>query len=244
MWCVIPAAGAGSRMDAGAVEPGDEERPKPLLRVGGETLLGRILRDVSEVARAACIVVAPDDRRIRRALGRRVHGLPLRYAVQEERRGVGDAVCAAAPVVDGPFALVMADGYFGEPLAPYLARWRDGPHPGGALVRPLDAPPETLEEPAGLVRVRDGTVREAAKGTDPAGFTHRLCGVTMLPDGALELCSRLEPSAATGEIEGEALVRALLDRGVAFGAFSYGGWRRNVNTPADLREVRRRAAGG
>lgn len=241
MWCVIPVAGAGTRMSGR-----DAGRPKSLLGVNGGTLLGRILRDVSEAVEGACLVVARGDQRFHQAVGDRFAGMPIRYAVQEARRGVGDAACAAAPCVEGPFALVMGDGYFQEPLAPYLAQWRESPCSGGLLVKEmgettLEERDGRLVEPAGLALVEDGAVQEVAKGTDPAGYTHRVCGVTMFPAGALDACSEVEASPVTGEVESEALVRTLMARGVTFCAFRYRGWRRNVNTPDDLEEVRRRA---
>lgn len=237
MWCVIPAAGEGTRMGRLTAS-----RPKPLLRLGEETLIGRIFRDVSQVVDRACVVVSEGDRVIRRALGRECHGVRIFYVEQREQRGVGDAICCCADVVTGPFVVIMGDGYFHEAVAPSLIAWKNSAAAGAVMVKEIDEP---LSEPAGLVRVEEGEIRALGKGSDPEGFTHRVCGVFMYPPEVFEGCDRLAPSAS-GELEAEALMDLLIARGVSIVPIPYTGWRRNVNRPEDLEEVRRRnaAAGG
>lgn len=232
MWCVIPAAGQGTRM-----APAGTGRPKPLLEIEhGQTLIGRILDDVSRQASDICIVRNPDDETLSRSLGTVQAGVSLTYVVQPEPRGVGDAVCRARAVVDGPFAVVMGDAFYEDPLAPYLARWEESDVPGAVLVEEIGEPPAA---PMGYLRARDGTVAEIRKTEWSPQWTHRVSGAVMLPPEAFRACDQLAP-ADTGEVELESIVSWLLSQGTRFRILPYAGRRLNINTPDDLEEVRSR----
>ncbi|MCC7536670.1 MAG: NTP transferase domain-containing protein [Deltaproteobacteria bacterium] len=103
---ILLAAGRGSRLVAGG------EVPKPLVPVCGEPLIVRILRAYADAGvREAVVVVGFRGGDIRAALrGRRNLGLKVELAVNTAwERSNGLSVLAAAPFLDGPALLAMAD---------------------------------------------------------------------------------------------------------------------------------------
>ena len=231
MWCVIPAAGEGSRMT-----PLTGGAPKCLLEIGGESLIERVLGQLRPAVTKACIVTAPGGRALQDRLGDRFTGMRLHYVVQPRRRGVADAVLRAESVVRGPFAVVMADGFFGEALSPYLEAWREGPDSGAVLFEDIQ---EDAEGPMGILQIRNGRVAATWKGPPQAGLRHRNSGALMFPEATFDVLRRLRP-AANGELELEDAVTELMRCGPSFAAIRYAGWRRNLNTPEDVQWVERR----
>lgn len=108
---VIPAAGRGTRM-----RPVTWAVPKELLPVGAKPSIHRV---VEEAAAAGLdrigVVIGPDKGLIRDYLdsaGRRgeLPDVCFDYLIQEEPRGLADAISVAAPFVGGePFALLLPD---------------------------------------------------------------------------------------------------------------------------------------
>lgn len=240
MWCVVPAAGEGSRM-----APVSRHRPKALVEVGGRTLLARLLEGLGDAVRGVCVVVPPRDEGggdLRRALESLDAAVPFRLdAVKQERRqGVADAVAVCGPRLAGePFAVVMGDAYYERRLAPYLRALEEA-GPPAVLVEPARGP---SVEAAGVVHLEDGRVTAVEKRPLRASDRYRVAGTFAFPSGGLAAFDRARPDGegADGEFELERVVTTLLDEGTVVRAVRYDGWRRNVNTPADLEAVRRRA---
>jgi UTP--glucose-1-phosphate uridylyltransferase len=120
---VIPAAGSGTRL-----LPATKLIPKEMLPVAGVPLIHHCVEEaVRSGIREACIVLNPRRAMAREyfqslprgggpypALLRRLNALSdrirLRWAWQEEPRGLADAIlCARAAIGDEPFALMLPD---------------------------------------------------------------------------------------------------------------------------------------
>lgn len=234
MWCVIPAAGRGSRMGSAA-----SDRPKALLEVGGRPLLAWLVDALGPAITDVCVVVgdAPGaGRRFRETLAPHATRTRLHFAVQPEPRGVGDAILRAGGVVEGAFVVAMGDGYYASPLGPCLEAWKRSGCEGAVLVeRRLHGG----AEPVGWVEPDGDIVRRIHKSAGPSPGDLRLAGMAVLPEAALSL-EVPAPSPATGEIELEQLVTRLVDEGMRFRVLHYPGWRRNVNHPKDVDRIRRR----
>jgi dTDP-glucose pyrophosphorylase len=228
-WCVIPAAGRGSRLGGHTVG-----RPKTLVRVGDRTLLERLVGGLSPEIAGVCVVLGtgagslPSSARL---------GLPVRTVVQPEPKGVADAIARAERYIDGPFVVVMGDTFYDRPLAPYVARWRRSGLAGAVLVETVTERPS---DPAGFVVVRDHEVGTIWKGAPPPGdrAVRRVAGMLILPHAAFRASRGLAPGQVTGELEVEDVVSRLLAEGYRFLALPYNGWRRNINTRKDARRVK------
>jgi len=144
---VVLAAGVGSRYGG----------PKQVDRVGpgGATLLDYAAFDARRAGFERVIFVVREDteEEVRRGVGDRIaRHVPLAYAVQGNALpagfvtppgrgkpwGTGHATLAAAPLLDGPFAVINADDFYGagsyRVLAEHLRRPPEGLLPEFAIV--------------------------------------------------------------------------------------------------------------
>lgn len=107
MKTIILAAGEGSRLRGEG-----ETLPKPLARLGGLSLLERVVRNAAKAGAAEfVIVVGCRGDEIIEALEPRLKGFAVRWVRNPEwRLGNGTSVLAARPFVgDEPFLVLMAD---------------------------------------------------------------------------------------------------------------------------------------
>lgn len=106
---VIPAAGSGTRLG-----PFTNAIPKELLPVGDKAVIEHVV-DAMKLA-GICditIVCSPHKHGLSDYLGSgRRFGVNLTYVIQDERRGLADAVLSAKHVIDGSFAVVLGDNFF------------------------------------------------------------------------------------------------------------------------------------
>lgn len=226
MRAVVPAAGEGSRL-----RPLTADRPKGLVEVAGKPLLARVFDAVVPLSVSELIVVvgyraaAIVDR-----FGSSYAGTPVRYVHQPERRGLGHAVLTAEPHVDGDFLVVNGDNAIDADLQPVVDHHRDA---SPAATVPVEEVSREVARGTGVVAVEDGRVRSAVEKPAEPSSTHALTGVYVFSPavfGALELVT---PSAG-GEVELTDAIDLLARAGRPVRAVEFPGWRRNVNTPADL----------
>jgi 3-dehydroquinate synthase len=160
---VIPAAGRGARLDRPLT-------PKPLVDVGGEPLLVRLLGQLAAVGvTRAIVVVGHDAKRVMRGLAHHPR-VELELEFVEEPRweeGLATSVLAAAGRVTGPFFLAMADHYFDDELLKRMSR--PAPQPGSvsALVE-TDLARVADTSSAVKVRLEGRSVSAFGRGIDAA----------------------------------------------------------------------------
>ena len=144
---LIPAAGRGARLDL----PGT---PKPLVEVGGEPLIVRLLKQMADAGiRRAVVVTGYRGRRIVRALsGRSDLNLELEFVDNPMwRRGLAGSILAARNHFTGPFLLSMADHVFDRQLIRRMA----GVVPqADETVLLVDPEPERVYDLASAVKVQ------------------------------------------------------------------------------------------
>jgi hypothetical protein len=203
---VVLAAGVGSRYGG----------PKQVDRVGpgGATLLDYAAFDARRAGFERVILVVREgtEAEMREAVGDRIaRNVPLAWAVQRDALppgfapppgrtkpwGTGPATLAAAPLLDGPFAVINADDFYGagsyRMLADHLRNPPPGPVPEFAIVGfPLattlspDGPVSrgvcTVDRDGFLVSIREVLKIERdgddAREIDESGRAHRIPGTT------------------------------------------------------------------
>lgn len=122
---VILAAGRGTRMGALTAD-----RPKPLLTVGGQSLIERILRGFGAAGiTRAVIVTGYRGEQIEAALGDgRDRAMEIVYCRQEKAEGTARALLLAQPLIgNGPFALswgdvLVAPAFYSELLSAFVTQ--------------------------------------------------------------------------------------------------------------------------
>ena len=157
---LVLAAGLGTRM--GRLT---RTRPKPLLRVGGRTLLDRTIdRAIEAGARRIVVNVHAHAEQMRAHLAGRTD-IPVSISIEDERLDTGGGAAKALDLVGAAEFLVLnADWVWlgREPLAPLVAAWRRS---GGGLdgLLLLVPPERALAHPAGgdFLLAADGGLRRA-----------------------------------------------------------------------------------
>lgn len=108
MDAIILAAGRGTRM-----QPLSDAAPKPMLPLAGTPIAARVAdAAVAAGADKLVFVVGYQPDAVRDFFGDSHRGVPVEYAVQEERAGTADAVATAISHVDGPFAVLNGDNVY------------------------------------------------------------------------------------------------------------------------------------
>ncbi len=115
---LIPAAGRGARLD----RPGT---PKPLIDVGGETLIIHTLGQLADIGvERVTIVIGYDAAKIRRRLTNHPRvSVELDFVEEPQwEQGLARSLLAARDRIDGPFILAMGDHYFDAALLRRLSK--------------------------------------------------------------------------------------------------------------------------
>src|SRR3989304_9156496 len=94
MKCIIPCAGRGTRLEA--------DVPKPLVRIGGRTLLEHIMRRWSTSVEGFVIVASRYNYRY-------FDGIPAEVVIQEEQKGLADAILCGESIVGRKFIVTLGD---------------------------------------------------------------------------------------------------------------------------------------
>lgn len=232
---VILAAGEGTRLRAVA-----GERPKPLLEVGGRSLLEHALACLVDLdADELVLVVGHGATAIRERCGEAFGDRRIVYAPQRERRGLAHAVLTAEPHVDGPFVAMHGDNFFSAgaaTLRPVVERRDAEELAASLLVERVPAERAT----AGVCEVGpDGRVRRLVEHPRPderrAGLV--VAGFYAFDPVVFRACRAIRASVR-GEYELPDAVTWLVRRGHPVAATPLRGARVNVNTPDDLERAR------
>lgn len=159
MTAIILAAGVGKRLLEAS-----GGRPKCLLEVGGQSLLGRLLDALlASGVRDAVVVVGFGEETVRRAIGDGPAGMRVTWASNPRyREGAILSLWAARAALDGPVLVMDADVLCPPAMIARLVR---SAHANCFL---LDGSVESTGEEQMLL-VRDGLVRNIVRGGAP-GF--------------------------------------------------------------------------
>lgn len=117
---MVLAAGRGKRM-----APLSDDLPKPLMDVGGETLIGLRLKALARAGIVDCVInVSYKKEAIMEAVGDGSrYGVRARYSVEPEALETAGGVAQALPLLgDGAFVAVNADVFTDCPMS-LLAQW-------------------------------------------------------------------------------------------------------------------------
>lgn len=182
MKAVIFAAGLGTRL-----RPLTDGIPKPLIDVGGSTILRRTLEALPSAVTEAIVVIGYKGEMIRAAFAEAPR--PLRFVEQTELHGTYDALTRARPLLDdAPFLALNGDDLYAredlerlaaaEPFA-MLAHRVPSPSPYShlasedgflkAIIQKKDAEPLPVKEVYVGACLLDARLFDLEPGRTPAG---------------------------------------------------------------------------
>jgi len=187
MDAVILAAGLGTRL-----RPLTLKTPKPLLEVGGKSIITHTLDALPPEIDRVVIVVSYLAEQIVAAIGTKYNGKSVTYVHQEKLGGTGAAVVAAkVGLRPGKFLVLMGDDLYDPADLKELVR-----HEYAILVKDVVDPKRfgSVElGPDGYVT----SIREAGDGTPKPPYLIN-CGVYVLDERYFDLPPKLTPKGEVG----------------------------------------------
>lgn len=248
---VVPAAGEGTRM-----RPLTADRPKGLIEVAGQPLLGHVFDALRPVTTECVVVVGYRGDQIVERFGPTYGGLDLTYVRQSERRGLADALLQAEPHIDGDFISLNGDNIVQTDLGDLVGRHRETGADVTALVERVSRDRARAGAVFELAGDDDTDSGDSNGGSDTSGRKQQqITGIvekppeppsTVVPRGCyafspviFEACRLVRPGS-TGERELTDAIDLVLAAGRPLETVPLAGWCENVNTPDDRRRVEQR----
>lgn len=228
---VIPAAGRGTRL-----APLTDEKPKPLVDVGGRPLIEHVFDALAPVdPDSYVLVIGYRGDQIRDHLGDTYDNTPIEYVHQPEPEGLADAVRRAGRAVQGDrFVVCNGDNVLQGGLAHLVAPIRENSTTAPAATMLLERTTHEEARETGVVVTNDrGEVRRVVEKPDDPPNTLVSAGAYAFTPAIVEACEAIEP-ASTGEYELADAINLLLDRGHRVETAEIEGERVNVNDHDDL----------
>ncbi|WP_245779339.1 sugar phosphate nucleotidyltransferase [Halorubrum sodomense] len=155
-------------------------------------------------------------------------GVPITYAHQRERLGLGHAVLQAEPHVDGTFLLVNGDNVFAGSVAPAVEAVAEA----DAVLAVEEVSPEVAATTGVIETDEVGRVTGIVEKPAEPPSTLVTTGCYVLPEDVFHACALLRPSAE-GEYQLSEAVGLLVRAGYEVETVRVGE-RVNVNIPDDI----------
>ncbi len=216
IWAVIPVAGFGTRL-----RPHTHTRPKPLLHVAGQPIIGHILDQLVPLGvKRVVLVIGYMGELIVDYVQARSDFERVEWVEQKELLGLGHAIALTQPVVGAdPMLMVYGDTIFRADLAQELSAKGDGllgvkkvedPRRFGVVVTEGEKVVKLVEKPEQFV-------------SDQA-----IVGVNMIRESA-QLFACLDDLIKRdvrlrGEFQLTDALQLMVEQGANLGTFPVGGW--------------------
>ena len=233
MQAVVLAAGRGTRMGELTAD-----KPKPLVDVGDRPLLSHGLDRLVELGVSEfVIVVGYRKEAIIDHYGDEFRDVPITYVHQRDQLGLAHALLSAEPVVGDDFLVCNGDNVIEGNLAEVLTCQRADGVDATLLVDTVSR--DEAAETGVFVTDDAGRLTAVVEKPDDPPSTQVLTGLFAFSPAVFHACHLVEPSDR-GEYELSDAVDLLLRAGRRVETVELDGWRANVNTPGDRRELARR----
>jgi dTDP-glucose pyrophosphorylase len=235
MQAIVPAAGEGTRL-----RPLTTDRPKGLVAVAGKPILTHCFESLLAAGIDDIVVVVGyrgDD--IVDHYGDDFRGVPLTYAWQDERLGLGHAVLTAEEYVSGDAVVWNGDNVGEVALAGMIERHREA---GAAATLLVDEVSRERAREGAVFVLDDGKPVGVVEKPDDPPSTLASRGVSVFSPRVFDALERIEPSAR-GEYEVADAVDRLMTTGCSVETVGLDGWLLNVNTPGDVERASVRLGG-
>jgi len=235
MQAIILAAGKGSRL-----HPITINRSKAMLPVLGKPIISRVMESIATNGiKEFIVVISPDDREIRGYFADEADmEAEVRFVVQPECIGSGDALRWAAPLIRGEFIQSACDNLVAaEEIGRMLTLWRNDPRPT-AILSLVRVPPEDIPR-TGIVALDGMFVTRIVEKPHLEDAPSDIASMPLycFPRRILDFLADL-PLSPRGEYEIQPAIQALIDEcGGVRGMLVPG--RLTLTTAADLLAINR-----
>lgn len=225
---LIPAAGRGTRL-----RPVTEYLSKPMLPVGAEPVIHYAIEEAISAGCSPVVIIRSSNDSDLEDYVAKNYGKTIKFAVQNEPRGLADALLEGYRVVDhnGSYAVLLPDNVIlnGKGIKSLLDLEIEGCITGTTEVSADHAPfygnsggydgqnldeYDSVEQIVKLQEKRDGTFEDRYKDW-PA---RRCVPRHVLTEEFFEKAEESEPDPETGEVDDVPILRAMVQSGNLYGA--------------------------
>lgn len=225
---VVLAGGRGSRL-----RPITFAMAKQLIPVANKPILFYGLEDLAEAGIIEVgIVISPDTgREVRAAVGDgSLFGISVEWIVQDEPRGLADALRVALPFVDGDDCLMyLGDNLVKDGVADVVRDFEGGTTNCQIMLSPVDNP-----SAFGVAELAaDGSIVRLVEKPEVPPSNLALVGVYLFDATIAEAVNSITPSAR-GELEITDAIQYLIDSGRQVRASIVSNWWKDTGTKEDL----------
>lgn len=214
---IILAGGKGTRL-----YPLTKVSNKHLLPVGKEPMLFHNVRQLADAGIKEVLVVTSTEHMgdIVSALGSgREFGVSLTYRVQETAGGIADALALGeAFAAGGPVCVLLGDNIFVNPLAPYIARFREDPRGARVLLKRVSDP-----ERYGVAALDEQQVLSIEEKPEQPKSDLAVIGFYQYDFGVFDIIRTIKPSPR-GELEITSVNNAYIEKHSLKYDVYEGGW--------------------
>lgn len=209
------------------MRPLTETRPKPLLPVGGSTLVEGVMESCAPHVDGFVVVVGYRSDEVRREVGEEFDGKSVEYVAQEERAGTADAVAKAAKNVGKRFVVANGDLVFSSDVVGRLVE-KEG---NAVSVKRVENPSEY-----GVIETEDDEAVGIVEKPEEPPTDLANAGVYVFDRDALDY-ARGTSQSKRGEEEITSSIAEMMEDGYRFGVVEHEGDWLDVGYPWDLLEA-------
>jgi dTDP-glucose pyrophosphorylase len=235
MKAVVLAAGQGTRL-----RPLTDDRPKPLVEVGGRPLLSYGLDRLAELGVSEFVlVVGYRKEALIEHYDDEYAGVPITYVHQREQKGLAHALLTAESEIDDDFLVFNGDNVVWGNLQKVVeCQGRDGVH-ASLLVDEVSR--AEAADTGVFVTDDEGRVTAVVEKPDDPPSTRVLTGLFAFDPSIFHACHLVQPSDR-GEYELTDAIDLFLRAERRVETVPFEGDRVNVNTPDDRERAQRLVA--
>lgn len=219
MKAVVLAAGEGTRL-----APLTATRPKPLVPVGGRTLVEHVLDACAPHVDGFVVVVGYRGGQVREALGDEFAGNEIEYVEQAEQRGTAHAVGRARGRIEDRFLVLNGDVVFDEAVVASLA----GAEGHAVATMPVENP-----SAYGVVSVDDGELTGLVEKPDDPPTNLANLGLYAFDPSVFDAIDEV-PESERGEYEITDAVESLRQEGESVSVVEHEGEWLDVGRPWEV----------
>lgn len=231
MKALILAGGRGKRLDERSAE-----RNKCMLEFAGRPLIEWSLDNcVATAPEEIVIVVGYLAEQIINHYGNSYRGIPIRYAIQREQRGLVHAIETAAPFLSGSdFMLLLADEILLQPHhAAMVERFRRG-DVFALCGLTIAADDQAVRKTYAVFEGAGGRILRLVEKPRRAINEYQGTGNCIFSSGILDYIEHTPINPSRNEKELPDLIQCAIDDGHIVQSFLVGGRYININTPDDV----------
>ncbi|MEZ4763000.1 MAG: sugar phosphate nucleotidyltransferase [Calditrichia bacterium] len=230
---LILAAGRGTRL-----QPFTNTRTKAMAPIAGKPIVERVMAPMAANGITDFVVVyGPDDPEIQSYFQKNAPAeWRISWAVQRERRGMGDALRSAIEQIHDDFMLSACDNLVPEGTVDELLRiWRQTPGLGGVLTL-MQVPREKISR-SGIVELSDNRITRIVEKPQPDEAPTNIASMPLYIFEK-ELMAHIPniPLSKRGEYELQDAIQMHIDSGAALQGHRIE-TRQTLTSPADLLSI-------